>query len=91
MNITPLEIRQKEFEKGFSLIDPEQNIKLSQYMLEVSVTDGLLSSYAKLDAIKLKPIEKSNAKVIYEVKTKWITPLEKIENSSCFLKYIRHN
>ena len=71
----------KEFEKGFSLIDPEQNIKLSQYMLEVSVTDGLLSSYAKLDAIKLKPIEKSNAKVIYEVKTKWITPLEKIENT----------
>ena len=50
-------------------------------MLEVSVTDGLLSSYAKLDAIKLKPIEKSNAKVIYEVKTKWITPLEKIENT----------
>lgn len=72
----------KEFEKGFSLIDPEQNIKLSQYMLEVSVTDGLLSSYAKLDAIKLKPIEKSNAKVIYEVKTKWITPLEKIENTA---------
>ena len=71
----------KEFEKGFSLIDPKQNIKLSQYMLEVSVTDGLLSSYAKLDAIKLKPIEKSNAKVIYEVKTKWITPLEKIENT----------
>jgi len=71
----------KEFEKGFSLIDPEQNIKFSQYMLEVSVTDGLLSSYAKLDAIKLKPIEKSNAKVIYEVKTKWITPLEKIENT----------
>ena len=71
----------KEFEKGFSLIDPEQNIKLSQYMLEVSVTDGLLSSYAKLDAIKLKPIEKSNVKVIYEVKTKWITPLEKIENT----------
>nr|WP_298994792.1 hypothetical protein [uncultured Polaribacter sp.] len=71
----------KEFEKGFSLIDPEQNIKLSQYMLEVSVTDGLLSSYAKLDAIKLKPIKKSNAKVIYEVKTKWITPLEKIENT----------
>lgn len=69
----------KEFERAHSYIDPTSNISLDQYMLEVSVTDGLMSSYAKMDAIYVD-IEKetdSNAKAI--AKTYWITPLKRIE------------
>jgi hypothetical protein len=47
-------------------------------MLEISVTDGLLSSYAKLDEIYTENICKSNDTTIVKVNTVWITPLEKI-------------
>lgn len=71
----------KEFEKAYSYINPESDITISQYMLEVSVTDGILSSYAKLDAIEIEIITKTetNAKII--AKTKWITPLETLSEN----------
>ena len=71
----------KEFEKSFSLTDPESNITISQFMLENSVTDGLLSSYAKLDAIETERIKESDSLIVLKVDTKWITPLEKINRT----------
>jgi hypothetical protein len=71
----------KEFEKGYQLIDPKSNLPISQYMLEVSVTDGLLSSYAKLDAISTEIIIKKDSLVTLKVFTDWITPLEKINKT----------
>jgi hypothetical protein len=69
----------KEFEKAHSYIDPKSNKTLSQFMLETSVMDGILNSYAKLDAIDIKVITqtKNTAKLL--AKTKWITPLETIK------------
>ena len=69
----------KEFEKAHSLIDPNSNLSIAQYMLEVSVTDGLLSSYAKMDEIKTDIIKHSDSTATAKVITQWITPLEKIE------------
>ncbi|NJX14197.1 hypothetical protein [Tamlana crocina] len=69
----------KEFEKAHSLIDPRINIPIAQYMLEISVTDGLLSSYAKMDAIKTEITKHNDSTVSAKVTTQWITPLEKIE------------
>ncbi|MFY0712687.1 hypothetical protein J1D01_03350 [Seonamhaeicola sp. NFXS20] len=69
----------KEFEKAHSLIDPNNNIPIAQYMLEISVTDGLLSSYAKMDAIETEITELNDSTVSAKVITQWITPLEKIE------------
>ena len=71
----------KEFEKGYQLIDPKSNLQISQYMLEVSVTDGLLSSYAKLDAISTETITETDSLVTLKVLTDWITPLEKISKT----------
>lgn len=71
----------KEFEKSYSLTDPKSNLTISQFMLENSVTDGLLSSYAKLDAISSKRIISSDNLVVLKVDTKWITPLEKIDKT----------
>jgi hypothetical protein len=40
--------------KTYSFINPESNLSVSQFMLETSVADGILNSYAKLDAIEVK-------------------------------------
>jgi len=69
----------KEFEKAHSLIDPSSNIPIAQYMLEISVTDGLLSSYAKMDAIETEITAVNDSTVSAKVISQWITPLEKIE------------
>ncbi|MDX1314808.1 MAG: hypothetical protein R3356_04845, partial [Eudoraea sp.] len=68
----------KEFEQAHSYLDPYSEVSLAQYMLEISVNDGLLSSYAKLDSIAIKLREQSSERAMAEVVTQWITPLEKI-------------
>lgn len=69
----------KEFEKAHSLINPKSNIDIAQYMLEISVTDGLLSSYAKMDAITTEITKHNDSVASAKVMSQWITPLEKIE------------
>ncbi|WP_303317943.1 hypothetical protein Q4Q34_18705 [Flavivirga abyssicola] len=68
----------KAFEKAHRLINPESHLPIAQYMLEISVTDGLLSSYAKLDALKTIVTSKTDSLASVKVITDWITPLEKI-------------
>lgn len=80
----------KEFEKAHSFINPENNVTIAQYMLEISSTDGLLSSYAKLDAISTKVITKTDSLATLKVATKWITPLEKIEKTD-YKTVVKHN
>ena len=80
----------KEFEKGFSFIDPQENILFEQYMLEISVTDGLLSSYAKLNSIETEVVETSENKKVLEVNTEWITPL-KVTKKKEFLTTVKRN
>ncbi len=71
----------KEFEKAHSLIDPIGNTSIAQYMLEISVSDGLLSSYAKLDAIGVDVIRNNGQEAQVQVNTSWVTPLEKVEKT----------
>ncbi|WP_340064986.1 hypothetical protein [Ascidiimonas aurantiaca] len=68
----------KEFKKAFSYIDPKSGVNLDQYMLQISVSDGLLSSYAKLDAIEVIPEEVTDNFAKLTAHTYWITPLERI-------------
>lgn len=71
----------KEFQTAHSLISPNSNISIEQYMLEISVTDGLLSSYAKMDAITTEVNQFSDSLAAVKVNTKWITPLEKMNKT----------
>lgn len=71
----------KEFERAHSYIDPESNISIAQYMLQNSVTDGLLSSYAKLDAIETNLYQKTDSSAIAKINTQWVTSLEKIDKT----------
>ncbi|MFK8060117.1 MAG: hypothetical protein AB8B78_08510, partial [Polaribacter sp.] len=68
----------KELNKSFTYIDPEDKLTRDQYLLEISVTDGLLSSHAKLDAITTEIKKQTDSLTTLKVETKWITPLEKL-------------
>tara|TARA_R110000868_G_scaffold137115_2_gene350557 strand:- start:12014 stop:15100 length:3087 start_codon:yes stop_codon:yes gene_type:complete len=68
----------KEFERAYSYIDPDSGVSLAQYMLEVSVTDGILSSYAKLDSIGIELSNETKNKAKAKTSTQWITPLERV-------------
>lgn len=74
----------KEFERAHSYLIPNK-VSIDQFMLEVSVTDGILSSYAKLDAIQLTINNLTNNKAKVTAITKWITSLDKLE------KTVEHN
>jgi len=80
----------KEFETAFSLMNPKSDISLAQYMLEISVTDGLLSSYAKLDGIETEILESTDSTATVKVNTNWITPLEKIKKTF-FKEVVKQN
>ncbi|WP_373017203.1 hypothetical protein [Muriicola sp.] len=71
----------KEFERAHSYLAPSQAITLDQYMLEVSVTDGIVSSYAKLDSLGIKHLSRSENSISLEVQSVWITPLETIRRT----------
>lgn len=69
----------KEFEKAHTYLAPAGGVSLAQYMLEISVNDGILSSYAKLDSIGVEIINKSSKAATSKINTVWITPLETIK------------
>lgn len=78
----------KRFEKAHKLINPNSKISIAQYMLQIAVTDGLLSSYAKMDEIDIDFINRTDSTATIKVKTKWITALEKIQDST-FKKLVK--
>ncbi|MBC8756993.1 hypothetical protein H2O64_20140 [Kordia sp. YSTF-M3] len=80
----------KQFEKAYSFINPENKSTIAQYMLEISSTDGLLSSYAKLDALETEIITETDRLVTLKVTSKWITPLEKIQKVD-YKTVLKHN
>lgn len=66
----------KYLEEAYSYFIPN-SIDLNNYVLQLSVRDGLLASYGKLDSISIKILEKTDTTVKALVSTDWVTPLEK--------------
>ena len=71
----------KFYNKAYSFIVPNKEYSISQFLLEISVSDGVLNSYAKLDAIETKIINQTKDKAKVIAITKWVTPLELIEKT----------
>ncbi|CAL2079429.1 hypothetical protein [Tenacibaculum sp. 190524A02b] len=78
----------KQFTKAHSYLDEDVGKPLDQFMLEISVSDGLLSSYAKLENINTTILKKKEDTIFIKAKTKWITPLE-IVNKNTIIKTIK--
>jgi hypothetical protein len=66
----------KYFKEANSYFIPN-SISFNEYILQLSVRDGLLASYGKLEFISVKIIEQKGNKVKVNVSTDWNTPLER--------------
>ncbi len=71
----------KEFEKAYALVDPESGKTKDQFMLEIAVGDGLLSSYAKLDSISAEIQSATDSTALIKASGSWISPLEQIKRT----------
>lgn len=71
----------KHFSKAHQLINPDSNLSIAEYLLQLSVTDGLLSSYAKMDKIDIDILSKTDSTAVVKVNTEWITAIKKIKNN----------
>ena len=81
----------KNFEKAYSYLNKGSEKEFDQFMLEISVADGLLSSYANLDEITTEKIYQSNDTTIVKVNTVWITPLETIQKETELTTVLENN
>ncbi|WP_026915849.1 membrane protein [Christiangramia portivictoriae] len=71
----------KEFERVHSYLDPAGNKTIAQFMLEVAVSDGILSSYAKLDSIHVDVNRINDSTAVANAFTSWVTPIDIIEQT----------
>lgn len=79
----------KRFEDAYSYIYPDRMLTMEQYMLQISVTDGIINSYAKLDDISIDIISQNDTSAVAKVFCEWITPLNvlsKVEYIDVILK-----
>jgi len=77
----------KYFKESHSYFEPN-SINYDEYVLRLSVKDGLLASYAKLDSFSTSIEKRSDKEVHAIVKTEWITPLERyyVESEHTLIK-----
>ncbi len=81
----------KEFDDAYKLYDPNQDYSKEQFLLELSLEDGLLASYAKLDEIEIEPnFISSDTYQEYQVTSHWITGVKKYSNQHNY-KLIKKN
>jgi hypothetical protein len=73
------ELDLRNYDKAFSYVKPHRKYPKNQFLLEISVSNGLLNSYGKLESITTKILNSSANKAKIEATTHWITPLELIK------------
>jgi len=68
----------KKYDEAFTYLEKTEQLSFEQYCLELSLEDGILASYAKLDTLELKAvaIPNDNHKIIL-VKAHWFTAIQK--------------
>ncbi len=68
----------KRFNKAYTYLSQENGFSLEQYLLELSLEDGILASYAKLDTITIDTIESiTENKKNYHLSLEWFTSTHK--------------
>ena len=73
----------KEFERAHSYLLPNY-IKRDAFMLQLSVKDGVINSYAKLESMKVVTEKRSDSTAEVSVLSTWITAIEQSEYTESF-------
>lgn len=66
----------KEFQEAHEILDPDTRSSLAYFLLEQSVTDGLVDSYGKVNSIKHEVLSNSGKYAKVRTTLEWVTPLE---------------
>ena len=71
----------KYYEDAYSYLDAGDDYPIDQFMLETSVTDGIVDSYGKIDQIKTSIVTSTDSTATIDVYLKFITPLKAYEKN----------
>jgi hypothetical protein len=71
----------KDFDKAYTLLDQELAPEKEDYLRQISVSDGVLNSYSKMNSIDVEIIEQSGNTAKASVTIESITPLQMIDNT----------
>ncbi len=66
----------KKFKIAHSYINPDDSISIGQFLLQSSVTDGLVDSYGKLNNIESEVLKQTDQYAKVKVRLEWVTALE---------------
>ena len=66
----------KDYERAYSYLDAGADYPLDQFILENSITDGIVDSYGKIDAIQTNIVAQTDSTAIVDAKIKYDTPLD---------------
>ena len=69
----------KYYEDAYSYLAADESYPIDQFMLETSVTDGIVDSYGKIDQIQTTILSRTDSSAIVAVHLKFITPLKAYE------------
>ena len=72
----------KEYEKAFGYLDQSTGLTYEQFLLENSLEDGILASYARLDTVRiLEEKTLSENKLELDVEVSWFTAVQKYKST----------
>jgi hypothetical protein len=71
----------KKFEEAHSFLNPDEGISLDLFLLQTSVTDGIVDSYGKIDSISHEVLERKEHYAKIKTTLSWITPLDSYTKS----------
>jgi hypothetical protein len=66
----------KYFGTAYEYFNPENKPSFDEFFIQLSVEDGILASYAKMDKIEVELEEVNKNEYNATVRTEWITPME---------------
>ncbi len=70
----------KDFNRAYTLLDPNLAPPIEDYLREISVSDGVLNSYAKMNALDITLVQQSESTARAKVTIESITPLKKMSH-----------
>ena len=70
----------KKFDVAYSYLDPKTRPSFDQFMLELSVEDGILASFAKLDSLNFD-ISSNDHEAKVKINANWVTSLNEYETA----------
>ncbi len=69
----------RRFEQAWGRLDPLRRVELGQYLLNLSVEDGLVASYGKLDSVEVGTVRREGDRAVADVSLRYLTSVEAYE------------